>query len=83
MFSYRVSKEHREGLVTKTKAIRNKCKDDLRKVQNNFQRKARDKEAEHSMDLILKVVAKVGLLVRFLKNSSWLIWSLNFYFYKF
>ena len=68
MFSYRVSKEHREGLVTKTKAIRNKCKDDLRKVQNNFQRKARDKEAEHSMDLILKVVAKVGLLVRFLKK---------------
>jgi len=55
----KVSKEHREGLVSKIKAIRNKCKDDLRKVQNNFQKKAKDKETEFSMDLIQKVVAKI------------------------
>ena len=41
---YRVTREHREGLVTKAKVLSNKAKEEVRRIHNNFAKKAKAKE---------------------------------------
>lgn len=56
---YRVTREHREGLVTKAKVLSNKAKEEVRRIHNNFAKKAKAKEGKLSEDLIFKVTLKV------------------------
>jgi len=56
----KVSKEHREGLVSKAKTLRTKCKEDLRKVHSNYVKKALEKEHQGvSQDLIHMATLKI------------------------
>ncbi|KAK7069221.1 hypothetical protein SK128_011840 [Halocaridina rubra] len=55
----KITREHREGLAKSAKMLCNKCKDQLRDAQNNFIRKAKNKDGQISDDVLHKVQLKI------------------------
>ncbi|XP_027228567.2 ribosome-recycling factor, mitochondrial [Penaeus vannamei] len=55
----KVTKEHRENLAKSAKTLCNRCKEQLRDIQNRFIRKAKSKDGEVSEDLLHDVQIKI------------------------
>lgn len=55
----KVTKEHRESLAKGAKTMFNKAKDQLREAQNQYIRKARNKEGKFSDDLLFNVQLRI------------------------
>lgn len=62
---FRVTREHRENLVKGAKTLFNKCKDNIRHIQNQYVNKVEDKKgAGLSVDKVLIIKEQVSIFVK-------------------